>query len=320
MFYKVLIIMVFLLQSVLMGVCGQYPDCANLAEMAEENDVLTPQLYQDTTYYDTICQGHAYNSFGFSLTSAETDMVGDYTWTRMDTDAYGQISTVRLQLYMMGNPVLTTLAQSEMLCPGESVTIHAQGSIPGGTPPMDPVQVGYIQCTDGSFVSPEDWPCGKIAQGVVFYVEGNGYHGWVVSLHDQDNLQWCTIPGDNISSLANILDYRVILRTVDGYANTQSIMQQSGYPATYPAAAACDFNHGWYLPAMGQLYQLYVALIPVNESLQLVGGHLFPRDANRQYWSSSGYEQGFAWYLQSNGYLSGGNKTSSYSVRSVRTF
>ena len=322
MFYKVLIIMVFLLQSVLMGICGQYPDFVKLENVDVEDGLYAPQLSQDTTYYDTICRGRAYNSFGFLLTSAETDMVGDHSWTRMDTDAMGQISTVNLQLFLMGGPILTTTAQSTTLCPGESTTIHALGFLPDGTPPMDPVQVGYILCTDGTFVKPENWfGCGRTAQGVVFYVEENGYHGWVVNLYNQhENSQWCTISGDDISSLANTIDYRVILGTVDGYVNTQTIRQQSGFPATYPAAASCDFDNGWYLPAMGQLYQLYVALIPVNASLQLVGGTPLLLGENWQYWSSTENEQGFAWYLQSNGYLSGENKTSSKKVRSVRSF
>ena len=69
-----------------------------------------------------------------------------------------------------------------------------------------------------------------------------------------------------------------------------------GNAVSYPAVWAVDFDHGWYLPAIGQLMLLFYELAVVNETLSQVNGTLFVPSSigdsydqwmNSRYWSSS---------------------------------
>ena len=83
-------------------------------------------------------------------------------------------------------PVVVNIqAESTELCEGESVTINATVNT------QEYYHVGDILCTDGTIVKASNWPCGKTAKGVVFYVDPSGRHGWAVSKVSQnDNIRW----------------------------------------------------------------------------------------------------------------------------------
>ncbi|MBO4489057.1 MAG: hypothetical protein J5741_05305 [Bacteroidales bacterium] len=284
---------------------------------------------------DTLCSGNEYQEHGFYL--ARQDSVGVFTFTAENTTQLGCDSTSILELLVVHNPELTTLAQPMEICPGDSTAIHAMGSNSGiDNHVLYPltVAIGDILCTDSSIVKPSDWPvAGKTAMGIVFYVDNTGEHGWAVSLEEYSELQWCDLwPTVDIANLPNFSTSWDAMFDLDGYSNTQIIRNE---PSTnwwlnqqqaFPAAWAVDFDHGWYLPALGQLRILYGTWGLINPSLQLVGGTLFDMNptslSGLYYWSSTEENDFRAYYISYKGeiwsnkqFANGGPK-----VRGIRNF
>ena len=229
-------------------------------------------------------------------------------------------SVVTLHLTINESPNLTITATADTICAGESDTLWVMRSI------VPLVAVGDILCTDNSIVKPEDWPvAGKTAQGVVFYVDNTGQHGWVVNLQDQDFHRWAgssTIGANtDISTMNNYATARDAMNDLDGYANTQRI-REAGDASLYPAAFAVDFDHGWYLPAVGQLRILYAELYNIYESIQTVNGDPFViTNDTGWYWSSTEYDSEKTWLvLYTFGSVATETKTNLRRVRSVKNF
>lgn len=290
--------------------------------------MVTPKQSYHIFYSDSLCSGNTYDAYGFHL--PRQDSIGWFTFINSYTSAEGCDSIRILQLLVTGTPTLTTQANPAVICNGGSTTIHALGdnaSIIGGgsgTPPE--VAIGDIVCTDGSIVKPADWPCGKTAKGIVFYVDETGQHGWMVHLQNQatGGIKWST-ENQDIPSLTNYTTVRTAITDFDGYGNTQKI-RNFGNASKYPAAWAVDFDNGWYLPAMGQLNILYGNLVEVNAGLAAVGGTLFEMNSGWVYWSSSEYSFKYVFELTNGLYAFYCNKDTLggglyYSrVRSVSAF
>lgn len=282
---------------------------------------VTPNPTYHFLFSDTLCSGNTYDAYGFHL--ARQDSLGWFTFTDSHTTAAGCDSIRVLQLFVTGTPTLTTQAEPSVICDGGSTTIHALGENAsiiqgGGTPPE--VAIGDIVCTDGSIVKPADWPCGKTAKGIVFYVDDTGRHGWIVHLQNQaTNVKWSTEHQD-IPELTNYTSVRTAVTDFDGYNNTQKI-RNFGNATLYPPAYAVDFASGWYLPAMGQLRILYGNIVEVNAGLAVVGGTQFATNSNWWYWSSTEYSANYAWCQDDNGLVDRNHtKDFSHRVRSVSSF
>ena len=183
------------------------------------------------------------------------------------------------------------------------------------------VHVGDILCEGDKVVSPADYDSLDVtAIGVVFYVDNSGEHGWVVALDDDGLFSWGGYGED--TDLENYSRKGSASNDTDGLNNTKTI-RESG--EDYPAFYAVDFENGWYLPAIGQLKQLYKNLEDVNPGLAKVGGSTIQK-IGWNYWSSTEYSENDAWYLTSiggpehtaNGYND--NKDACRLVRSIRDF
>lgn len=97
---------------------------------------------------------------------------------------------------------------------------------------------------------------GKTCIGVVFYVDPSdesGMTGKIVSLDEAKQLQWSLASADQPGALSE----------TDGMANLAAIRSVSGWENTFAAEAWCasktDGNLQWYLPAIGELRQLFAA-------------------------------------------------------------
>lgn len=287
---------------------------------------VTPKQSYHIFYNDTLCSGNTYDAYGFHL--PRQDSIGWFTFINNYTAASGCDSIRVLQLLVTGTPTLGTLAQPAVICDGGSTTIHALGDnasiIQGGGPGIPPeVAIGDIVCTDGSIVKPADWPCGRTAKGIVFYVDDTGRHGWMVHLQNQStSIKWST-ENRRIPSLPFYPTQIGALGSFDGYGNTQQI-RAYGNATRYPAAYAVDFANGWYLPAMGQLRLLYGNLVEVNAGLAVVDGTLFEMNVEWVYWSSSVYHypenNSYVWALSEIGGVGLHSKGSNGRVRSVSAF
>ena len=269
---------------------------------------------------DTVCTGNDYQENGLQL--GIQDSAGVFVYALADTTICGCDSIHIVQLMVAETPEITALADPEVLCVGQEIELHAVGAQASVTltSELPKVTVGDILCTDNTFVHPADWPCGKVAMGVVFYVDDSGQHGWAVSLQDEPAACiWGLLLSLDIPTLTNYTSAFSTMGDLDGYQNTAGI-RASGTAAQYPAVYQIDFDHGWYLPAAAQLYRLYATLGIVNNAIQTVGGVIFPLNSAWGYWSSSEKSAYEAWALYNNSSLTVVNKSVSLSVRTVRNF
>ena len=138
------------------------------------------------------------------------------------------------------------------------------------------------------------------SQGIVFFVRADG-SGWAVALHDElDQLPWSPTEAD-IPALPNYSStfVQAMLADTSGYTNTQQIRNFYG-PGSHYAAGAVDFEHGWYLPAMGQLAMIYAQLPLIQPALLASGGTPLATDNptfefyGLSYWSSTEVSAQFA--------------------------
>ncbi|MCC6601242.1 MAG: DUF1566 domain-containing protein [Crocinitomicaceae bacterium] len=156
--------------------------------------------------------------------------------------------------------------------------------------------------------------------GVVFWVDGSGEHGLVVSMIDLSSSQ----------AWSNIVN--VFIGTTDkwdGISNTTAIIGQSGH--TNSAAKLCadytnaDYGTGtysdWYLPSIYELNYLWNNIWPISKALALDGNAATTLLVPTRYWSSSEDYINYSWFLDFfNGSTSNDNKIYTYPVRAIRAF
>ena len=279
------------------------------------NIVVNPSY--SNMYKDTICTGNTYTQHGYQLGIQDT--AGLFVHILNNTTQQGCDSVNILQLFVAETPSVFALADPAEICVGAEAELHAVGSQASVTltSQLPKVWVGDILCTDGTTVHPENWPCGKVAMGIVFYVDNTGEHGWAVNLEETPNKMWSISNQNDIPSLVNFNSGRFAMTDMDGYTNTQ-LIRQSGTFDEYEAAYTVNFEQGWYLPAAGQAYKLYAEQIKVNNSLQLVGGDLVQSDSYRYYWTSTEISSNRVWVLKNA--LSFSEKNYPRIVRGIRTF
>ena len=268
---------------------------------------------------DTICTGNPYTEHGYQLGTQDT--AGYYVHVLNGTTQQGCDSVSILQLLVAETPSVEALADPEIICVGSETNLYAVGSQASVTLPsqMLNIAIGDILCTDNTIVNPQNWPCGKVALGIVFHVDATGLHGWAVSLNESPlTYRWGTTDVD-IPALTNYASSLSTLENIDGYQNTANI-RAAGNATQFPAAYAVDFEHGWYLPSAAQLYHLYAVLGIVNNSLQAVGVNIFPMNSFWRYWSSTEHSDSMACFFSSNQTIMKGEKNTQMSVRAVRNF
>jgi len=271
--------------------------------------------------YDVVCLNSPYSDYNFNIPASETGTAGNVIEeSHTNTGHNGCDSTTVLHLTVTSVSDLIITASADTLCAGESDTLWVMRNI------VPLVTVGDILCTDNSLVKPADWPVeGKTAQGVVFYVDNTGRHGWAVHIQEQDFHKWAgseTVGANtDISTMNNYATARDAINDMDGYANTQRI-REAGDASIYPAAYAVDFDHGWYLPAVGQLRLLYAELYNIYEPLEIVNGDpLFITGDSGWYWSSTEYDSRKTWIvLYTFGSVATDTKINFRRVRSVKNF
>ena len=268
-------------------------------------------------YSDTVCRGNTYMQHGYQL--GIQDSTGFFVHILYDSTQQGCDSISILQLFVAETPSVVALADPTEICVGSETELYAVGSQATVTlsSQLPKVWVGDILCTDGTIVHPEDWPCNREAEGVVFYVDNTCEHGWAVSLYEEQGLMWAVNNLNDIPALVNYNGGRSAMSDLDGYTNTL-LIRQSGTNNDYEAAYAVDFEHGWYLPAAGQAYMLYEEHIKVNNTLQLVDGNLIQLDTFWLYWTSTEINSGRVWVLSNA--LNFSEKNYPRTVRGIRNF
>lgn len=237
------------------------------------------------------------------------------TYTVTATELNGNVIGAAQQTVVV-EPVpevsITTNTGATSICEEDSITLYASVS---GT---DYILPGDILCTDNSTVHPSDWPNGKTAKAIVFYVDATGQNGWAIDLGlDVPVVKWSTINQD-VPGLQSYANFFEAITDLDGYSNTQKIRSFNNNPSKYPAAWAVDFDQGWYLPSIGQLNILFGVYFAVNAGLEAVEGMVINVG---DLWSSSINASDKSWMIRiGNGYLGADPKSSSKRVRAVINF
>lgn len=126
-----------------------------------------------------------------------------------------------------------------------------------------------------------------VKEGVVFEVDGLGFHGKIVSL-DEAQLQWCI--GEEYD--AGAIDY------YNGRNNQDLIEHIADWRTKYPAFAWCaDQGKGWYLPSLNELKVIYRVKDKVDRTLAKMIRY---KIQNAGYWSSTEDDEFCAWYVDMN--------------------
>ena len=134
--------------------------------------------------------------------------------------------------------------------------------------------------------------------------------------------------GSNVAGITNISSKDAAKQDFNGKDNTAAIIAtpDTDSNTTYAnmGTYCTKFNEisgiyaDWYIPACGQLYEIYTNRTDINTALNNIGGTKF--NTAEDYWSSSENSSYNAWYVNfDSGGISNSGKNSSYSrVRFVR--
>ena len=143
---------------------------------------------------------------------------------------------------------------------------------------------------------------------------------------DYKNFYW-GMYGSDVAGITNSSSSDAAKQDFNGKANTAAIIAtpDTDDKTTYANMGTyyTKFNEmsstyaDWYIPALGQLYEIYTNKTDINTALYNIGGTTF--DPTGIYWSSSEKDSSIAWYMEClNGNVSSRGKYCSYYVRFVR--
>jgi hypothetical protein len=221
---------------------------------------------------------------------------------------------------------------------GVSVTVPEMNFRDDLIPPA--IAVGDVLCDDGDVLKPDSFLIsGKIAKGIVFYVDKTGKHGRAVALKDaHGSCLWAKRVGYGPvpKSLTNTAPWSNAAMDTNGYGNTLRIKEtaemiyDNDFETNAPAAYYCYYyNHktestgstheGWYLPAAGELLLLFGNRVPVNATLLMLGKNAL--SCTTAYWTSTANNANneYSWHIQYDGYFhTYGSPT--YNVRAIVSF
>ena len=150
--------------------------------------------------------------------------------------------------------------------------------------------------------------------GVVFWIDSTGQHGLVVAFSDVAiNLDW----GCNVTDLSNVSNVTseppigLGAEIGDGFNNTNDILQDC--PTASAALAARSLGAQWFLPSAKELSQMYIN----KTTLEGVSGFTA---FSFEYWSSTEYNNDFAFRFLFFGNSRITTKDYTTNVRAVRAF
>ncbi|MDX1279085.1 DUF1566 domain-containing protein [Oceanihabitans sediminis] len=148
--------------------------------------------------------------------------------------------------------------------------------------------------------------------GVVFYIDGTGEHGLVVTIEDTATQTVWGCSGQTIGGTSDAIG--------SGKNNTLRIVSNCSEPGS--AAAKCQnliLNNydDWYLPSINELMRVYSNQSAINSTAIANGGSII----SGTYWSSTELNHTFAFPVNmatgNNGYL---GKIGQLMVRAIRAF
>ncbi|QWF72401.1 DUF1566 domain-containing protein [Methylomonas paludis] len=161
--------------------------------------------------------------------------------------------------------------------------------------------------------------------GIIFYVSADGQHGLIAARADQGSAPWNNgnfgivgTSGDGLFAGAMNTTIEVATQIRDAPLANFAALLAANYSIHDDGITACSGSttescYGdWYLPSKQELKWLY-------QESKVVGGFV---NYNNSYWSSTEYDQNYAWYQNfNNGFqYSNVDKGNEFGVRAIRAF
>lgn len=245
----------------------------------------------------------------------EIDLNGgaDYTIT-----SSSQLLSVPYALYAnTADTLVGTISQEQIVGLGDYLIEEIDGDSVNEIQLLS-LEEDTLNLTDGgSVILPfPDYHIGDLhAGGVVFYVEGNGEHGLVVSTTDLSTA----------APYGQIFISTGAISVFDGQYNTDLLLPGAavGDAVELAASFSAEGFTDWYLPSIDELNMIYDNRYAINKQLFTL------TDVDPicvyQYWSSTEYDNQNAYYFLFNSgnvstITSGSVKTQTRYVRAVRAF
>ena len=200
----------------------------------------------------------------------------------------------------------------------DAISSAAKGLIVFNTT-LNTLQINEGDATTANWVSLSStsatYSIGDVVNGgVVFWIDSTGQHGLVVAFSDVAiNLDW----GCNVTDLSNVSNVTseppigLGAEIGDGFNNTNDILQDC--PTAPAALAARSLGAQWFLPSAKELSQMYIN----KTTLEGVSGFTA---FSFEYWSSTEYNNDFAFRFLFFGNSRITTKDYTTNVRAVRAF
>lgn len=148
-------------------------------------------------------------------------------------------------------------------------------------------------------------------EGVIFQLDSTGKHGKIVST-EEDKLSWCNSKQFEKKEVLGLIEKE------NGKLNTRNLLTLEE-SKDFPAFMFCkEYGHGWYLPAVSEILEIYKQINVINDAMKRVGATPL---SFREYWTSTESNEITAQFVNLRDGLSRGNfKFSRYLVRAIHEF
>lgn len=190
-------------------------------------------------------------------------------------------------------------------------------------PPATDGAVMEVQPKDGVYLIYEQRENGQLKRWCELFA-GNNNKDCAVAVAFKFGQVSLILYGQNIDDCKMTCDYKEPISVITTYA--EAACDFMGCKRTQDLVArglSCvdklPESKDWYIPAIGELYVMYLMKNQINKALEYIGAELIK---DKRYWSSTEGSATLAWYL----YFGDGNfyydlsKTNGSSVRPVSAF
>lgn len=155
----------------------------------------------------------------------------------------------------------------------------------------------YIQHIDGKLYDEAGWTNGGFsndeANGVAVITSRASF---VIAKTDLGNMAWSSNTSTLVDGILTTTDKATALTDFAGYDNTQLMLATDTSGAGYSCAnfAFPNGNKG-YLPALGELNEVYARKSKIGSLMTIIGGSSF---SYNNYWSSTQHSPNASWSLR----------------------